>query len=143
MLHSEQDARDISQETLTRALKSLHRYDLGRSFTTWVFRIARNACIDHLRKRKNRPATAEVDVIDTGLTPLETTASNRRAERLHQALGQLTPNYREIIILYHFEHLKYGEIAEALDIPMGTVMNRIFRARQKLRGLYESLGGDA
>jgi RNA polymerase sigma-70 factor (ECF subfamily) len=70
-------------------------------------------------------------------------ASQAQSARvLEQALQSLAPLYREVLVLYHFEHLKYVEIAEILALPLGTVMNRIFRARRKLREAYEALGGE-
>ena len=142
MLRSEQDARDVTQDTLVRALRNLRTYELTRPFAPWIFRIARNACIDVLRKRKTRRSTDDIDIPDTGLSPFQRAATARRAQHLDEAMGHLSDTHREIIILYHFEHLKYTEIAEALDIPMGTVMNRIFRARQQLREIYKKMGGE-
>jgi len=79
-----------------------------------------------------------VELADPSDSPAAQTIGLQRAARLHEAVRQLSPLYREVIVLYHFEHLKYGEIASVLDIPIGTVMNRIFRARTKLRALYEA-----
>lgn len=141
MLGTEQDARDITQETLARALKNLATYQSERPFSPWIYRIARNACIDDLRKRRTRRTSPEVESIDPGQSPLEITQEARRARRLRHALDQLPEQYKDIIVLYHFENLKYGEIADVLQIPMGTVMNRIFRARQQLRSLYEPTKG--
>lgn len=141
MLRDEQDARDVAQEVLVKLLGALQRYDRGRSFSTWAYGIARNACIDHLRRRKLRSHEPSREVADTGPTPLQEASRTERSELLHAALATLPPMYREILVLYHFEHLKYAEIAEALDLPLGTVMNRIFRARGKLREAYEAHGG--
>lgn len=137
MLRNEEDARDAAQDTLVKVLRNLHRYDPTRSFKTWVFGIARNTCIDEHRRRKRRAWDEPGEIIDTGPTALQEVARLQRAERLKQALQTLPPMYREVLVLYHFEHLKYVEIAESLELPLGTVMNRIFRARQKLRTAYE------
>jgi RNA polymerase sigma-70 factor (ECF subfamily) len=142
MLRNDEDARDAAQDTLVKVLRSLHRYDVDRPFSTWVFGIARNTCIDEHRRRKRRAWDEPPDVPSTGPTPLDVTAQGQRAEQLAASLEQLPPMYREILVLYHFEHLKYAEIAETLDLPMGTVMNRIFRARKKLRTLYTDAGGE-
>lgn len=141
MLHNDEDARDAAQDTLVKVLRSLEQYDPQRSFSTWAFGIARNTCIDEYRRRTRRAWEEPTEVVDTAPTPLARTAQNQEAEMLTAALDDLQPLYREVLVLYHFEHLKYGEIAEALEIPMGTVMNRIFRARQKLRAIYEQRGG--
>lgn len=142
MLLNEEDARDAAQETLVKVLRSLDQFDPTRSFQTWVFGIARNTCIDEHRRRKRRAWDEPGDIVDTAPSALQLTAENERAARLNEALAQLSPLYREVLALYHFEHLKYVEIASVLDVPLGTVMNRIFRARQRLRELYAQNGGE-
>jgi RNA polymerase sigma-70 factor, ECF subfamily len=142
MLTNDEDAGDATQETLVKVLRNLDKYDPTRSFATWVFGIARNTCIDEHRRRKRRSWDEPGDVIDTAPSPLQDAARYQRAELLERALGHLPPMYREILVLYHFEHRKYTEIADILELPLGTVMNRIFRARKRLRALYEEQGGD-
>jgi len=137
MMSNEQDARDVTQETMVKILKNLHRYDSRWRFSTWIISIARNTCIDEFRRRRRRSYDEPPEVVDDGPSPDEITAQQRRATRLHQALSKLPPLYREVLVLYHFEHRKYREIADILEIPIGTVMNRIFRARRKLRAAYE------
>ncbi len=139
MLRNDQDARDVTQDTLVKVLRSLDRYDPRWRFSTWVIGIARNTCIDEFRKRKRISDFEAPETADPGPGPEQLAARNLRAEQLHAALDQLTPLYRDVLVLYHFEHLKYQEIADLLDIPIGTVMNRIFRARRKLRDAFEAL----
>ena len=141
MMRNEQDAHDVSQDTMVKALKNLHRYNDNWRFSTWLISIARNTCIDEFRKRKRRSYDEPPDVVDHGPSPLELASQQRRAERVHRALDTIPPLYSEVLILYHFEHLKYKEIADLLEIPIGTVMNRIFRARKKLRVAYDDLDG--
>ena len=138
MLRNEQDARDVAQDTLIKVMKNLHRYDPNRKFSTWVFGIARNTAIDEQRKKRRRGDEPKRELRYEGPSPLDETSREQRARRLHDALGQLPPKYREVLVLYHFEHLKYQEIADTLQIPIGTVMNRIFRARRRLRVLYDA-----
>lgn len=138
MLRDDEDARDAAQNTLVKVIRNLHRYDPERKFSTWVFGIARNTAIDEQRRRRFTTELGDRDLADTRSSPLEETSRQERAERLHEALGQLPPMYREVLVLYHFEHFKYQEIAETLELPLGTVMNRIFRARRRLRELYEA-----
>lgn len=137
MLGNEQDGYDAAQDTLVKVLRHLDRYDRQRSFATWVFGIARNTCIDEHRRRRHRSYEPVGEVVDQRPDALQELGRAQRAERLHAALQQIPPMYREILVLYHFEHLKYTEIAETLDLPLGTVMNRIFRARRKLRELHD------
>ena len=139
MLGNEQDARDAAQDTMVKILRNLERYDAKWRFTTWMFSIARNTCIDEHRRRRWRSDSELPDVADNAPDALELTSRNRKNEHLHSALQAIPPLYREVLVMYHFEHLKYQEIADALAIPIGTVMNRIFRARAKLRDAYERL----
>jgi RNA polymerase sigma-70 factor (ECF subfamily) len=141
MLGNDQDARDAAQETLVKVLRNLDRYDRSRSFATWVFGIARNTCIDEHRRRKRRSYDEPGEIVDLSPSALQEVSRQQRATHLHAALQQLPPMYREVLVLYHFEQLKYTEIAEALGLPIGTVMNRIFRARGKLRDLYSDATG--
>jgi RNA polymerase sigma-70 factor (ECF subfamily) len=104
-----------------------------------MFSIARNTCIDEHRRRRWRSDSELPDVADSAPDALELTSRNRKNEHLHEALQTIPPLYREVLVMYHFEHLKYQEIADALAIPIGTVMNRIFRARAKLRDAYEHI----
>ena len=138
MLRQPELAQETTQEVMYRALSKLQRFDPQRSFKTWIFSIARNACIDLHRKRRPTPSTDDTVLEDRNELPDAALDRKTRAQRLNNAVSELPDLYREVILLYHFEHLKYQEIAEALEIPLGTVMNRIFRARQKLR---DRLGG--
>ncbi|MGC6494398.1 MAG: RNA polymerase sigma factor [Myxococcota bacterium] len=143
MLRNEQDAMDAAQDSLSKILKNLHRFDQTRAFSTWAYRITRNTCIDQYRRNKRMAWDEVPDVSDGSPLPDQVTSAAQRAELLGLALDRLPPLYREVLVLYHFDHLKYCEIAETLDVPMGTVMNRIFRARRKLRDLYVDAGGEA
>lgn len=143
MLGNDEDAGDATQETLVKLLRSLDRYDPKRPFSTWAFGIARNACIDEHRRRQRRAWDEPSEIADTvSASPLVDAARLEQADVLDKALGELPGIYREVLVLYHFEHRKYTEIADILDLPLGTVMNRIFRARKRLRTLYEGFGGE-
>lgn len=133
MLGDEQDAYDAAQDTLVKVLNALPSYDPGRPFSTWVFGIARNTCIDQHRRRWRRDAEPPADVPDPRPSPAQLAELDDRSRAVLAALQDLPPMYREALVLYHHEGLKYVEIADVLQLPLGTVMNRIFRARQKLR----------
>ncbi len=143
MLLNEADARDAAQETLVKVLRNLDQFDMVRPFSTWVFGIARNTCIDEHRRRGRKSWEVPGDIPDLAPSPLQEATAAERAAQVTRALAELPPMYREVLVMYHFEHLKYVEIAEVIGVPLGTVMNRIFRARQRLRELYESQGGEA
>ncbi len=137
MMGNEQDARDATQEPMVKVLRNLHRYNDSWRFSTWIIAIARNTCIDEFRRRRRRSYGEAPDVADTAPSPLELSSQQQRARRLHQALEMIPSLYREVLILYHFEHRTYKEISAMLEIPIGTVMNRIFRARRRLRAAYD------
>lgn len=137
MLRNEEDARDVAQEAMLKVMRSLDRVDTEKRFSTWVFGIARNAAIDAYRRRRHIAAEAPIEPVDPSPSPLELSTRQERAHRLQEALDSLPPMYREVLVMYHFEHMKYKEIADILELPIGTVMNRIFRARERLRTAYE------
>ena len=139
----------MCQEAMTKALVRIDQYDTRRPFAPWIYRITRNLCIDrHRRKRplaelheeRTTADTAEAPQNRFGRAPDRVAAQHELNEVLAEALDTLTPLYREIIELYHYRHLNYREIAEHLQIPDGTVMNRLFRARRKLQAALESKG---
>jgi RNA polymerase sigma-70 factor (ECF subfamily) len=131
-----EDALDATQEALIAVTRGLHRYD-GRSlFTTWLYRVATNAALDELRRRKRRPEPAEL-VEDRPLVGAAGTASGAApvesvvAARLDvdAALANLSPEFRAAVVLRDLCDLDYAEIAEVLDVPIGTVRSRIARGR--------------
>lgn len=140
MLGDEQDAHDAAQDTLVKVLRALPSYDPARPFSTWVYGIARNTCIDQHRRRWRRAESPAAEVVDPGPTPAQQVDRQRRDRAVIDALQRLPPLYRDVLVLYHYEHLKYVEIAELLGIPIGTVMNRIFRARARLRDALLAAG---
>ena len=140
------EARDAAQEAFVRAYTGIGDFDARQPFGAWVLRIARNHCIDLLRRR--RPTLALVpenrgEDLDPGVAPEpqdhfalggEQSVQEREAQRdLDAAIAKLPPRYREVIALFHVQHKSYAEIAEALDVPMGTVMTWLHRARKSLK----------
>ena len=143
-----EEARDAAQEAFTRAFASLESYDLEQAFAPWVLRIARNHCLDLLRRRIPARARVELDADDEDGPPRELpdTTSERAddaiekaqtREALEKAVAALPPNYREVVHLFHVEQLSYKEIASTMGIPLGTVMTWLHRARAQLRNLLE------
>lgn len=139
MLGNEEDAMDATQETMLKVVRNLGRYDRSRPFSTWIYSIARNNCMDVFRRRGRQAELPGGELRDQGPGPLELAEMGQQWSQVQRALDSLRPAYREVLLLYHFEHLKYREIAQVLQQPMGTVMNRIFRARRELRRAYESI----
>jgi RNA polymerase sigma-70 factor, ECF subfamily len=131
-----EDALDATQEALIAVTRGLHRYD-GRSlFTTWLYRVATNAALDELRRRKRRPEPAEL--IDDrplgsgpGAAPAVAPVESAVVARLDvdAALSALSPEFRAAVVLRDLCDLDYSEIADVLDVPIGTVRSRIARGR--------------
>ena len=137
MMRNEPDANDIAHDTMIKVMTSLHRYNPSWAFSTWVGRIARNTAIDVLRKRKKLSGKEPRDTPSEDALPDDIVLRKEQAKLVHRLLGEMPPMYREVLTMHHFQELKYKEIANSLDLPIGTVMNRIHRARNKFRAQYE------
>jgi RNA polymerase sigma-70 factor (ECF subfamily) len=149
LLGNQDDALDVSQDAMLRFFSNLHRFDAERPVRPWLFRIVRNLALDLFRRRKVRQ-TESLDAVDEedgerkGIDPADPAVDLDRdllqsqlRRRLFAALNQLTPMQREIVVLRDYQDLSYQEIAEMLEIPLGTVMSRLHGARQRLRLLVE------
>jgi RNA polymerase sigma-70 factor (ECF subfamily) len=148
LLQHPEDARDAAQETFVRAYAALGTYDPALPFAPWLLRIARNHCLDLARRRGVRPPEVALEAVpEAGAqevpdrstpAPDETLVARQQVGRLEAAVAALPPNYREVVHLFHVEHLSYKEIARTMDVPLGTVMTWLHRARARLR---RELGG--
>jgi RNA polymerase sigma-70 factor (ECF subfamily) len=149
-----EEARDAAQEAFVRAYTGIRDFDPRQPFAAWILRIARNHCIDLLRRRRPTLALAAEgrsdDGPETGVAPElpdhfavsgEQRVQEEEAQRdLERAVAALAPRYREVIALFHIQHKSYAEIAQALGVPMGTVMTWLHRARKELKAqLWEHL----
>ena len=126
-------AEDASQEAFVRVWQNLNSYKPQYAFRSWLYRIAANAALDALRRE--RP-TAELDPLslaDPAATPEQTAEQDQQAAHVRQAIAQLSPPLRMVLILREYQELTYQEIADVLDIPVGTVMSRLNSARALLR----------
>ena len=143
--HRYEEAHDLAQEIFVKVYLALDRYDPKYQFSTWVFRIAQNASIDALRKKGiaevplARPAddegVREREFADGGVSPYRALKNKQLGAAIDDAVRKLPPDYRELIQLRHFAELSYEEIATMKKLPLGTVKNKLFRARQALRDL--------
>ena len=133
-----EDARDLAQEIFIRIYRHLDLCGDEGMFVPWMIRISRNACIDHLRRKKARPAPADVAVDEMvhlqapGLNPEEHSMAEARRQVIHLAFRKLTALNREVILLREILELPLEEIASMLKIPLGTVKSRMNRARIEL-----------
>ncbi|MDE3840646.1 RNA polymerase sigma factor SigW [Bacillus methanolicus] len=144
MLGNRHEAEDIAQEAFIRAYVNINSFNINLKFSTWLYRIATNLCIDRIRKKKpDYYLDAEVSGTD-GLTmysqiaadtalPEEELQSLELQETIQKEISKLPEKYRTVIVLRYIEELSLNEISEILDLPLGTVKTRIHRGREALR----------
>ena len=154
MTGNRDDADDVVQDTFLKAYRSYESFAPGGSASVWLNRIASNCAIDHLRRRRPQtcplpshdgdgPDGADCTVPGTDPTPHDMLALRELQGRLEGAIGSLPAEFRQLILLRHRQHCRYDEIARITELPIGTVKNRIFRAREMLRAdLADLLDGD-
>lgn len=144
MLGNKEEAEDAAQEAFIKAYIHLHTYDQKRKFSTWLYRIATNLCIDRIRKKKpdyyldaEVPGTEGLDMYSQlstdELLPEEELERMELQERIQYEISRLPDKYRAVIILKYIEELPLQEISDILDIPLGTVKTRVHRGREALR----------
>ena len=153
MVHNEQDAWDLAQDSFLKAWKSLPRFRGQSSFYTWIYRIVMNVTIDWLRKKQVKGGGAEfndelqVKEIDPAsrTLPHPDPLPHERMERgeirgrIEAAIAQLSPEHRAVILMKEIEGMQYHEIADSLGCSIGTVMSRLFYARKKLQNLLRDV----
>jgi len=153
MVHNEQDAWDLAQDSFVKAWKSIKRFRGRSSFYTWIYRIVMNVTIDWLRKKQVKGMRAEFDdaIQAKQIDPASRTAPKadalpyeimQRSEtrtRIDNAIAQLSPEHRAVILMKEIEEMQYHEIAETLGCSIGTVMSRLFYARKKLQNLLRDV----
>ncbi|MGH7532170.1 MAG: RNA polymerase sigma factor [Gemmatimonadales bacterium] len=154
MVRDRELAEDLTQETFIKALNALDSYRPEYKFSSWIFKIANNAAIDQLRRREldtlsldGAPSAETAEAIEAtslqvgskGESPLDELEAKEIGTAIEQAIGRLRPEYRSCILLRHVEGRAYEEIAEMLDLPLGTVKTYIHRARNELREYLSDL----
>lgn len=144
MVKNPDDAEDLTQEAFAKAFVSIHKFDSKYAFSTWLFRIATNNCIDFIRKKRvmtvsiDQPVEGDdgssmrFDVRDHNLDPNQTMLKKQRKQYLAKAIDRLPEKYRTLVDLRYFQELSYEEVANELQIPLGTVKAQLFRARELL-----------
>ena len=149
MVGNYESALDLTQEIFIKVYNSLRRYRAEFKFSTWIYKIAHNAAIDHLRRSATREqslvAGPEGDSFDlpiesSHLTPEQESERRERTVEIESVVRALPANYRELIILRHSQDLSYEEIVEVTGLPLGTVKNRLFRAREMMRQQFVDRG---
>lgn len=150
MTNNPVDADDLTIETFSKAFSSLHLYSPTNAFSTWLFSIASNHCIDFIRKKRmqtvsindvmtnNDGESYEYPLPSDMPSPEESMETEERRKMLHELVQQIKPRYRRLIEMRYFEELSYDEISQQLNMPMGTVKVQLLRARNLLASMMKS-----
>lgn len=150
MIGNKDDAEDLTIEAFGKAFKRLVSYDTSWAFSTWLFKIASNNCIDQIRKKKKQKNPISIDSsysddddesnIDLEadvLNPEEKLMRGQRIKEMHRIVEQLKPKYRLLVEMRYFKELSYEEISEELELPLGTVKAQLFRARELMHEILK------
>jgi RNA polymerase sigma-70 factor (ECF subfamily) len=149
MIHKEEDAEDLTIEAFGKAFNRLHQYSPSYAFSTWLFKIASNNAIDFIRKKRIKVTSMDsaytnsdgenvgIDVESSERDPEEVTIHLEKIKHMREIVKTLKPRYRVLIEKRYFEELSYEEIAQEMDLPLGTVKAQLFRARAFLANLME------
>ncbi|MDQ3633821.1 MAG: sigma-70 family RNA polymerase sigma factor [Acidobacteriota bacterium] len=149
MLNDYDASLDVTQEVFIKVYKSLERYSSEYKFSTWLYRIAHNAAIDHIRRNsknlqsletETQNGTYELQLESPRPTPEQDREQNEWRIEIEAVIKCLPSVYRELIVLRHSKDMSYGEIAEITNLPLGTVKNRLFRAREMMREMFVERG---
>lgn len=149
MVGDYESALDLTQEIFIKVYNSLRRYRSEFKFSTWIYKIAHNSAVDHLRRTATREQSLisgsegdqfELPIESGRLSPEQESERKERRNEIESVIRTLPANYRELIILRHSQDLTYEEIVEVTGLPLGTVKNRLFRAREMMRQTFLEKG---
>jgi RNA polymerase sigma factor (sigma-70 family) len=148
MVNNSSDAEDLTIEAFGKAFKNISQYAPNYAFSTWLFKIATNNCIDFIRKKKTSHVSldqtneehekATKDIQAPVMDPEETLINEQKIHLMRSLVSKLKPRYRKLIELRYFNELSYEEIAEELELPIGTVKAQLFRARELLFNILKN-----
>jgi len=150
MTNNPNDAEDLTLEAFGKAFKNLHQYTPDYAFSTWLFKIASNNCIDFIRRKKKRQNTidqyvdgeeqgdASGNIPSKGPDPEEKFIKKQKIHLMREVIDKLKPHYRTLIELRYYRELSYEEISEMLSLPLGTVKAQLFRAREFLYNILKN-----
>jgi RNA polymerase sigma factor (sigma-70 family) len=150
MVRNPDDADDLTIEAFAKAFRNLHKFNPEFAFSTWLFRIATNNCIDFIRKNKIKTMSIDsaikidngdeitIDFRDQNLNPQETTIKNQKIEIMQHVVSRLPDKYQRLVTLRYFDELSYEEIAQELKAPLGTVKAQLHRARELLYDMVKN-----
>jgi RNA polymerase sigma factor (sigma-70 family) len=148
MVNNASDAEDLTIEAFGKAFKNIQQYTPNYAFSTWLFKIATNNCIDFIRKKKtltisldqndDDPDKMNTDIMAPILDPEEEMIKEQKQKMMREIVSKLKPRYRKLIELRYFKEYSYEEIAEELELPIGTVKAQLFRARELLYNILKN-----
>ena len=153
MVNNRDDADDLTIEAFGKAFKNLHQYTPEYAFSTWLFKIATNNCIDFIRRRRNNTVSIDrtfetlegiditFDLKSEILDPEEKMIKKQKIKLMHELVDKLKPRYKTLVELRYFQEMSYDEIAEKLRLPVGTVKAQLFRARDFLHHILRNSEG--
>lgn len=149
MIKQRDDAEDLTIEAFAKAFKNLHKFNPDYTFSTWLFRIATNNCIDFIRKKKldttsitaqdndDPSKTVYIDLKDSSMNPQEITIQKQKIELMRGYVQKLPEKYKVLVNLRYFQELSYVEISQELETPLGTIKAQLHRARELLLSLLK------
>lgn len=150
MVNNRDDADDLTIEAFGKAFKNIHQYTPDYAFSTWLFKIATNNCIDYIRKKRKNTLSIDkgfenengediaLEVKSDGIDPEERMMKKQKMETMREVVDKLKPRYKTLVELRYFRELSYEEIAEEMSLPLGTVKAQLFRAREFLYQIMKS-----
>ncbi|MFN3316866.1 MAG: RNA polymerase sigma factor [Raineya sp.] len=151
MVRNVDDAEDLTIEAFAKAFKNLDKFKQEYTFSTWLFRIATNNCIDFIRKKKNNETFSlnnlynnteneefDLDIADENSNPQEATIRSQKVELMQKLVARLPAKYRKLVTMRYFEERAYQEISEELELPIGTVKAQLHRARELLYDMVKN-----
>jgi RNA polymerase sigma factor (sigma-70 family) len=153
MVNNRDDAEDLTIEAFGKAFKNIRQYTPDYAFSTWLFKIATNNCIDFIRRKRKNTFSIDknfentdgndnyIDIKSEGPDPEENLIKKQKAQLMHDVVEKLKPRYRRLIELRYFNELSYEEIATELNLPLGTVKAQLFRARDFLYQIIKNSEG--
>ncbi len=150
MIGHADDADDLTIEAFGKAFSRLHQYQHTFAFSTWLFKIASNNCIDFMRKKKMQTFSLDktisdsegkeysIDVASTNLTPDEDLEKKQKIQKMREVVDKLKPHYKQLIEMRYFQELSIEEIMDKLNLPEGTIKAQLFRAREFLANILQN-----
>ncbi len=149
MVNNNDDAEDLTLEAFGKAFNRLHQYTPNFAFSTWLFKIATNNCIDFLRKKKKNVMSIDnripnndgddfmFEIKSEGMTPEQLTMNDQKIQLMRQYVKKLKPRYEVLVEMRYFKEMSYDEISDELNLPLGTVKAQLFRAREFLYNIMK------